>query len=70
MVHAATDNFFFFSTSLFSYGFFWGSWLSAFFYRRVSQSVKQGRTSGEASVVWVVMQTSAKGVRHPRGVEI
>jgi hypothetical protein len=24
--------------------------------------------SGEASVVWVIMQTSAEGVRHPRGV--
>ena len=26
------------------------------------------RSSGEASVVRVVMQTSAEGVRHPRGV--
>jgi hypothetical protein len=34
---------------------------------KLQERIRQG-TSGEVSVVWVVMQTSAEGVRHLRGV--
>ena len=43
------------------------------FYSALVSSVQHLRErafadSGEASVLWVVMQMSAEGVRHPRGV--